>query len=148
MAGNAIEGHRFAALTNLASNLKGFLCMAAEQPEVEALSRALANDPALISEVFQRARTLLAIPADEEREAEGDAALATYLWFLNCHRPDLAQTAADGFRERGPFFWARKLADDLRTTNGSANGNGAGADGETAAGAAEDRAAVQRKAWL
>jgi hypothetical protein len=51
--------------------------------------------PGLISEVFQRARTLLAIPVDEEREAEGDAALATYLWVLNRHRQDLARAAAD-----------------------------------------------------
>src|SRR5438128_12411753 len=52
---NTIEGPRFAALTNLASNLKTFLRIAAQQPEVEALSRAMTNELAVIAEVLQRA---------------------------------------------------------------------------------------------
>ena len=61
---NTIEGHRYSALTNLASNLKTFLRIAAQQPEVEALARAMTNDPAAIAEIYRRALTLSALPAD------------------------------------------------------------------------------------
>jgi len=140
-----IEGHRFAALTNLASNLKTFLRIAAEQSEVEALSRAMANDPAVISQVFQRATAIAAIPGPGEREPEGDAALATYLWLLSNHRPELGKAAAGSLREPGPFFWARKLAEDLHAAHRSANGNRSGADGETTGQATEDIEASHRK---
>jgi hypothetical protein len=68
---NTIEGRRFAALTNLASNLKTFLRIVAQQPEVEALSRAIRSEPAAISEVFQRAVALAAVPAEGEHESRG-----------------------------------------------------------------------------
>jgi hypothetical protein len=63
---NAIEGRRFAALTNLASNLKTFLRIAAQQPEVEALSRALTDEPAVASEVLPRALALATVCAEGE----------------------------------------------------------------------------------
>ena len=121
---NTIEGRRFAALTNLASNLKTFLRIAAQQPEVEALSCAMTNEAAVISEVFQRALALSGDRAEVERVSEGDAALATYLWLLSNHRRDLAQTAAGSLREWRQFFWASKLVDELRLADGSAKGNG------------------------
>jgi hypothetical protein len=121
---NTIEGRRFAALTNLASNLKTFLRIAAQQPEVEALSRSMTSESAVIAEVLQRALALAAVRADGEHESEGDAALATYLWLLNNHRPDLAQTAAGGLRQGRQFFWAKKLANELRLADGNAKGNG------------------------
>ncbi len=121
---NMIEERRFAALTNLASNLKTFLRIAAQQPEVEALSRAMTSEPPIISEVLQRARALSDVGAEGEHESEADAALATYLWLLNNHRCDLAQTAARSIRERREFFWARKVAEDLHLAHGIANGNG------------------------
>ncbi|HEV3256152.1 MAG TPA: hypothetical protein VG013_04675 [Gemmataceae bacterium] len=140
-----IEGHRFAALTNLASNLNTFLRIAAQQLEVEALSRAMANDPAVISAVFHRATALSAIPGDGEREPEGDAAVATYLWLLSNHRPELAKAAAGSMRAPGHFFWARKCADDLHAAPGRANGNRSGPDGETTREATEDIEAFHRK---
>jgi hypothetical protein len=121
---NRIEEHRFAALTNLASNLKTFLRIAAQQPEVEALAWAMTNEPAVIAEVLQRALALSTVRAEGDCESEGDAALATYLWLLSNHRRDLAQTAAGSLRQRRQFFWARKLADDLCLADGSAKGNG------------------------
>lgn len=121
---NTIEERRFAALTNLASNPKTFLRIAAQQPEVEALSRAMTHEPAVISEVLQRALALSAVRAESERESEGDAAPATYLWLLSNHRRNLAQTVAGSFREWREFFWATNLADDLRLADGSAKGNG------------------------
>jgi len=142
---NTIEGRCFAALTNLASNLKTFLRIAAQQPEVEALSHAMTNEPAVISEVLQRALALSAVRAEGERESEGDAALATYLWLLSNHRRDLAQTVAGSFRERRQFFWARTLADDLRLADGNATGNGRDAPEARTAEATEDVEALHRQ---
>ena len=143
---NTIETRRFAALTNLASNLKTFLRITAQQPEVEAISRAMTNEPAVISEVLQRALAISAVRAEGERESEGDAALATYLWLLSNHRRDLAQTAAGNLREWRQFFWARKLADDLRLADGSAKGNGREATEERTGVATEDVEALHRNA--
>ena len=47
-----------------------------------------------------------------------------YLWLWSNHRRDLAQTVAGSLREWRQFFWARKVADDLRRADGNANGNG------------------------
>jgi hypothetical protein len=132
-----IEGHRFAALTNLASNGKTFLRIATQQAEVEALSRAMTGDPAVISEIFDRAVALAAMPDDGDREHEGDAALAIYLWLLSKHQQELAQTAAS-VRERRHFFWARKVADELHAAKGIANG-------ETTREATQDIEALHRE---
>jgi hypothetical protein len=135
----AIEGERFAALTNLASNLKTFLRIAADQPEVEALTLALANDPALGSEVFHRALGLLATPADGDHEHGGDAALATYLWLLLSNHPqEFAQLGAGIARGQGHFFWARKIAHDPPPVKGIANANGKVAEGKSAVETTED----------
>ncbi len=128
---NAIESRRFAALTNLASNLKTFLRIAGQQPEVEALSRAMATDPPVITDVLQRAQKLSAVGADAEHESEADSALATYLWLLSSRRPDLMHTAVSSLRNWGCFFWARRVADHVCVPAGSANGNGHQARAET-----------------
>jgi hypothetical protein len=142
---NLIEGHPFAALVNLASNQKTFLRIAAQQPEVEALSRAMTDEPAVLTEVGQRALALAAGRAEGECESEGDAALATYLWLLSKHRRNLAETAAGSVRAWQQFFWARKLAADLRLAVGSANGNLGEATKERVGRATEDVDAVHRK---
>ena len=121
---STIEERRFGALVNPASNLKTFVRIAWQQPEVEALSRAMTNEPAVISDIFQRALAIAAVPAEDECESEGDSALATYLWLLRDHRRELAQTVAGSVREWRQFFWARKVAEDLRRADGSAKGNG------------------------
>ena len=46
---HGIETDRFAALTNLASNIKTFLRITAAQPEVQTLSRTLQTDPDVAS---------------------------------------------------------------------------------------------------
>jgi hypothetical protein len=119
--------------------------IAAQQPEVEVFSRAMTNEPAVISEVLQRALASSAVRAEGEREAEADAALATYLWPVSNHRRDLAQTAAGSLHEWRQFFWARKLADDLRLPDGSAKGNGREATAERTGEATEDAEALHRK---
>jgi hypothetical protein len=142
---SAIEGRRFAALTNLASNLKTFLRIAAQQSEVEVVSRAMAHEPAVITEVWQRALALAAVPADVEEESEGDAALATYLWLLSNHRRDLALAVASRLGEARLFFWANRLAGSLRAADGSANGSGGEAAEGRAGVATEEGDALYRK---
>ena len=132
-------------MTILASNPKTELRIAAQQPAVEPVSRAMTNEPAVISEVLQRALALSAVRAEGECESEGDAALATYLWLLSNHRRDLAQTAAGNLREWRQFFWARKLADEVRLADGSAKGNGREATAERTGEAMEDVEALHRK---
>src|ERR1051326_4218044 len=105
----AVEAPRFAALTNLASNLKPFLRIAAQQPEVEALARALSADPAL---------ALAAARSDSERETAGDAALAIYLWLLTDHRRALAEMVAASVGDWRPLFWTRKVALELQKLGG------------------------------
>src|SRR5205085_2556331 len=104
-------------------SLKTFLRIAAEQPEVETLSLAMANEAAVISEVFRRALALSALAIEGERETEGDAAMATFLWLLGKHRRDLASTAAETLRDRRQFFWARKLANEVEQAAAIANGS-------------------------
>ena len=134
----ALEGDRFAALTNLASNLKTFLRIAAAQPEVEALSRTLAHDPASVAQVVHRALGLSGISAEADREHEGDAALAVYLWLMNNHPQEFAQVAAEISRKPGQFFWARKVIHSYSTAKVKANGDGTVAKIQTTGEATED----------
>jgi hypothetical protein len=142
----AIEGDRFAALTNLASNLKTFLRIAAAQPEVEALSRALANNPAVASQVLHRALALLTVAADADCEHGADAALATYLWVLSDQPQEVAQVAAGVLREQRHFFWARKVAQRAPTANGPTNGDGTAAKGQATGEVTEETRASQPRA--
>ena len=99
---NTIEERRFAALTNLASNLKTFLRIAAQQAEVEALSRAMANDPAVISEVLHRALALSAMPADGDREQIRAIFDPDIEWFQN-----------EGFPGGGRYIGAETVITDV-----------------------------------
>jgi len=94
--------------------------------------------------VLQRVLALSALPAEGEFESEGDAALATYLWLLSQHRRDFAQTVAESLRDRRQFFWARKLAGELRLPDGSAKGNGREASEERTGEAPESAEALHR----
>ena len=127
---NAIEGQRFATLANLASNLKSFLRIVTDQAEIKALSGTMSNDPAVTREVFQRALAISSLPASGEQEAEGDAALATYLWLLKRYHGDLVPLFAGIASEPLRFFWARKQAEDLCRSEESANGNAKEANAE------------------
>jgi hypothetical protein len=141
---NAIKARRFAALTNLASNLKTFLRIAAQQPEVAALTRSMTQEPAVVAEVLQRALALSAVRTEGEHESKADAALATYQWLLSNHRRDLAQTVTGSIGEWRKFFWLRKLADELRLVAGSANGDGKEGVKERTGAAAEGVEALPR----
>ncbi len=110
----AIDSDRISALTNLASNVKTFLRIAAGQPEIHALLGILANNPAAASQVSAHALELTAAPADPDREHPADAALAVYLWLLGNHAPEFGALATAILREDGRFFWARRLAEQCR----------------------------------
>jgi hypothetical protein len=121
-----IETDRFAALTNLASNLKTFLRIAAAQPEVQALSRTLASDSDVASQVLHRPLELSAVSLEADREHAADAALAVYLWLLSDRPTEFAQLAAAILSEPVHFFWARKVAHGSPPPNGLAKGDGKG----------------------
>jgi hypothetical protein len=87
------------------------------------------NEPAVISEVLQRALALSAVRAEGGRESEREAARSTYLWRLSRHGRDLAQAVAGNLRKWRQFFWVRKLAEEPRLADGSAKGNDQRSDG-------------------
>jgi hypothetical protein len=142
---SSIETNRFAALTNLASNLKTFLRNAAAQPKVQTLSGTLQRDPDVASQVLQRALELSAAPFGADREHAADAALAVYLWLLSDRRNEFAQLAAAILAKQEHFFWARKVAHGLPPTNGMANADGKAAKVHTPGEAAEDGRAARQE---
>jgi hypothetical protein len=124
---------------------KTFLRIAAQQPEAEVISRAMAHKPTVITEDWQRALALAAVPAQAKEESNEDAALATSLWLLSNRRRDLAQSAASRLGEARHFFWANKFARSLCAADGSANGNGGEATEGRARVATEEGEALCRK---
>jgi hypothetical protein len=141
----AIESDRFAALTNLASNVKTFLRIAADQPETQALRGILANSPAAAPQVSRRALELSTTATDSEREHPADAALATYLWLLGNHPPQFDAVAAAILSEADRFFWARKFAERCPAPTGSANRDGAPAKGAANGTPATDARTARRE---
>jgi hypothetical protein len=140
-----IETERFAALTNLASNLKTFLRIAAAQPEVQALSRTLESDSNVASQVLPRALGLSVAPWGADREHAADAALAVYLWLLSDRPAEFAQLAAAILSEQEHFFWARKVTHGSPATNGIVKGDGKAAKVSTRGGAAEGGRAARQE---
>jgi hypothetical protein len=104
-----IESPRFSALVNLASNLKTFLRIVADQPEIQALAEAM-KSPEGIEKVAGRLATLAAQPGDEGQEDPADAALAAYLWLLSQRDQEQTERAAEAFAGLGACWWARKVA--------------------------------------
>jgi hypothetical protein len=106
-----IEGHPFAAVVNLASDLRTFLRIVEDQPDVQALDAAMSQSPEVAKQLLQRALELVSSPADEGYEHPADAALAAYLHLLQREAPLLAGTAARAVLAGGAFWWARKVAE-------------------------------------
>jgi hypothetical protein len=140
-----VESDRFSALTNLASNVKTFLRIAAAQPETDALLRILANTTLAVSQISGRALELSAASADPDHEHPADAALAVYLWLLGNHPHESGPVAAAILKEPGRFFWARKLAEPRQAPLREAHGNGAGAASATNGAAAADAHGSRRQ---
>lgn len=105
-----IEGDRFSALVNLASDFKTFLRILGDQPAVQALSLAVADD-AIAHDVGKRVSELAAYPGGNGLEHPADAALAAYLWVLASNRPRLGESAAAAVRPCERCWWSRKMAE-------------------------------------
>ncbi|MCI0459535.1 MAG: hypothetical protein L0Z62_21510 [Gemmataceae bacterium] len=130
-----IESPRFSALVNLASNLRTFLRIVADQPEVQALALAMLT-PEGIAAVVGRFTALVAQPGEEGYEHPGDAALAAYLWLLGQRDPEQAERAAVALAGAGRCWWARKVAESVHRESRQ------GVDGKS--GLPEDRTQKQQ----
>lgn len=107
-----IESPRFSALVNLASNLKTFLRIVADQSEVQALAEGM-KSPEGVAAVAGRIAELAAQPGEEGHEHPADAALATYLWLLGQRDREESERAAAALAGASSCWWARKVAENV-----------------------------------
>jgi hypothetical protein len=112
----SIEGDRFSALVNLASGLRTFLRIAADQPEVRSLSGEM-QAPEVTARVFERVLELSSAPAQQGCEHPADAAIAVYLWLLGSRDGDYAEFAAETVIGCNHFWWARKVAEGVKKSS-------------------------------
>lgn len=109
-----IEGQAISATVNLASDFPTFLRILNSQPEVRALADEMKPERVAI-DVFARIGELIASPADEKYEHPADSALAAYLWLLSARNGDYSARAADTALECKQCWWARKMAEYVRS---------------------------------
>jgi len=128
---SAIESHRFAALVNVASNLKTFLRALDAQPDIRQLAAAMASLE-VRSAVLARLIELAGKDFDQACENPWDSALAAYLWLLSTADPQMGALAAARIRGCPRCWWAKKVAEKIPSVttpppNGVAAGPNAGA---------------------
>lgn len=111
-----IEGHAFSATVNLAGDFPTFLRILASQPEVRALSDEMNSECATL-DVFARVGELAASPAEEGYEHPADSSLAAYLWLLGARNGDYSARAVETVLECKQCWWARKMAEYVRSQN-------------------------------
>lgn len=109
-----IEGHTFSATVNLASDFPTFLRILTSQPEVQALADEMKSDRVTI-DVCSRVREIAASPVEEGYEHSADSALAAYLWLLSTRDGDYSTKAAEAILECKQCWWARKMAEHVRS---------------------------------
>jgi hypothetical protein len=125
-----VESERFAALVNVASNLKTFLRALDAQPEVRELGAALAT-PEVRLAVLGRVTELTGRATDPGYEHPADSALAAYLWLLSRDDAVSAVAAAEKVEGCPGCWWAKKVAGAVRAAApGSLDGNGVGRTGK------------------
>ena len=107
-----IESRRFAAVVNVASNLKTFLHALASQSQTQQLGAAIARDEAR-EQVAARIEELVVRSAPDGRESDSDTALATYLWLLCESDRGLARRAARVIVRCPGIWWARRVAEHI-----------------------------------
>jgi hypothetical protein len=100
-----IEGPRFSARVNIASDLKTFLRAVDDQAETRELEERLAA-PEVRQAVCDRAASLARAPHDPHHEHPHDVAVATYILLLSMKDEDLARQAASHVPATGPWWWA------------------------------------------
>jgi hypothetical protein len=108
----AIESQEFAAVVNLASDLRTFLRILSSEKAVEALAARM-GEPGAGASVSQRITFLTHDTGNEGQEHPWDPALATYLWLLGKTDPALAKAAAEKIAGTPRCWWAAKLAQSI-----------------------------------
>jgi hypothetical protein len=116
-----IESDRFAALVNVASNLKTFLRALDAQPEVRQPAAAMGSAE-VRSSVLGRVIELTERATDPNYEHPGDSALAAYLWLLGKIAPELASVAVAKVEECPRCWWAKKVAAAIKPAQSDGNG--------------------------
>jgi hypothetical protein len=109
-----IEGHRFSALANLASEFGTFLRILADQPEVKTLLEAMKTEPGRTPEVLRRLLELADSSVEEDSEHPADVAMATYLWLLSLKDSEMSEIGAEAILECKQCWWSRKMAERVR----------------------------------
>jgi hypothetical protein len=113
-----IEGARFSARVNIASDLKTFLRAVAEQSETQELQEQMAAQE-VRDAVCDRAAHLTGAPHDPHFEHPHDVAVATYILLLSTKEENLALRAASHLAQTGPWWWASHILDRNSGVSGS-----------------------------
>jgi hypothetical protein len=103
-----IEGARFSAAVNVASDLKTFLRAVNEQPETRDLLGLMAT-PEVRRAVRDRVVTLTGAANDRYHEHPHDVPVATYVLLLSMKDEDVARDAALHVSGTGPWWWADQV---------------------------------------
>jgi hypothetical protein len=110
-----IESHRFAAMVDMASDLKTFRCVADAQPEFQELLERL-RDRAAADAACARAQRLAMTPRDPSYRHPHDAAVATYILALIFWQEELAREAGAYVARTDGWWWADQMLGELGVT--------------------------------
>jgi hypothetical protein len=110
-----LEKPNFSARLNVVSGLRSFVRALALQAEVRELSEKL-QSPDAQREVFEHLMELASEPVATDEENPNDVALAAYTWLLNAKNQALARLAAVRIKQCPQYWWARKLAEHVEST--------------------------------
>ncbi|MGO9923934.1 MAG: hypothetical protein ACLQIB_55710 [Isosphaeraceae bacterium] len=108
----AIEGHRFSAVVNVASDLNHFLQALASTPEFRKLL-GLLSAPDTREKVLERLLEVAAREIDRAYENPWDAALTAYLYLIWRTDKRQALVAANRILSCANCWWSQKLAQEL-----------------------------------
>lgn len=111
-----LEGSRFAAEVNVASNLKIFLRALVSQPAVQELATAM-SVRGVCEQVCERVEELARQEILAEYEHPSDAAMAAYLWLLSTRDEELAARAASRVTVCPNCWWAAKVAENILSSS-------------------------------
>ena len=111
-----IESHEFAAVVNLASDLRTFIRAIGSDPSVQALAGELSVG-GVRTAVYDRILALVNDMGEEGYEHPWDSALAAYLWLLANKDAARAKAAALRISEAPQCWWAAKVAKEIPATD-------------------------------
>jgi hypothetical protein len=108
-----IEGHRFSAIVNLASDFRTFLTILEQQAAVQTLAESM-RDAGVTLEVLRRVQELADSPIEADYEHPADGAMAAYLWLLSNQDTEASERAAQMILDCKQCWWSRKMAERVR----------------------------------